>query len=557
MTPKNCNIIRIALLFALLLLPIGYALFTASDLSYSLLKKGAYVAVVLICLLLPLSFLKARTFFIAEGILNFLFFPIDIASLYLNKQSASAPFLQSIFHTNVHEALELMISFWPLCVVTVLLWVVYFILAFRVQNQYLLGAHVRKILLGTATGMFVAGVLTMMVYLKRIHQERGIGSLFSDAVILVELKFYKIYPYNLYIHTTHLLQKHYRTHQLKQQVDSFSFGIQPKEDTHNELIILVIGEASRYDHWGLNGYMRNTTPFLSTCSNLISYDRVYTQANQTEHAVPLLLTRATAEDFERAYAEKSLPEAFQEAGYWSGYISKQVSFDITDRISQACDYALFYGKTMDVDGNYDGQMISSFQAHIRDTMQFFILHTLGSHFRYEHRYPDTFEFFRPTLGKSASHALITEEHKEPLINAYDNSIRYTDYFLHQLIQSVDSHKRPAVIMYISDHGESFWDDERKLSLHCSYALSEAEFHVPMIVWYSEAYAELYPDKIHYIYQNKTTSVASDVVFHSLLDIAGIEAITDSSRSICSPYLQSRDTIRVHSGSGSVESMPLH
>ena len=87
MSNKTKNIIRIVILFLLLLLPIFYAMVKAIDLESSLLKKIAYFGAVLSLLFLPALFFKTRTYFIIEGIFNFLLFPIDIASLYLNHQS--------------------------------------------------------------------------------------------------------------------------------------------------------------------------------------------------------------------------------------------------------------------------------------------------------------------------------------------------------------------------------------------------------------------------------------------------------------------------------------
>jgi glucan phosphoethanolaminetransferase (alkaline phosphatase superfamily) len=111
-------------------------------------------------------------------------------------------------------------------------------------------------------------------------------------------------------------------------------------------------------------------------------------------------------------------------------------------------------------------------------------------------------------------------------------------------------------MYMSDHGESFWDDERKLSLHGSYQISKNEYHVPFLIWYSDEYANLNADKVNAMSQNKTTPVSSDVVFYSLLDAAGIDDIIDSTRSICSSCLVRQDSIWVVTGSGAVEPMPV-
>ena len=115
--------IRISVLFGLLLIPIIYALCAAIDLQYSWIKKIAYLLVVLGLLIIPALFLKARTYFIVEGVCNFLFFPIDVASLYLNGQPTSTFFLHNIFATNLSESVELVASMWPIALVVVLLWI--------------------------------------------------------------------------------------------------------------------------------------------------------------------------------------------------------------------------------------------------------------------------------------------------------------------------------------------------------------------------------------------------------------------------------------------------
>lgn len=552
MFSPNRNTLRVIVLFGLLLLPIIYALFTAIDLEYSFLKKGAYLAVVILMLLIPAVFLKARTYFIVEGVFNFFFFPIDIASLYLNRQSTSTAFLENIIHTDFHESIELLVSMWPICVVVIALWVLYFWLAIRVENRYLLPPIIRNIVLISIPVTFMMGMLCMTLILTQVYKERPLGSTLTDAVDMMWMKLYKIYPYNLYIETSDIIRATQHQRNLQKQVDDFYFGIQSMPKDSAALYVLVIGETARYDHFSINGYNRPTSPLLAFTRNLISYDSAYSQANLTRPSIPLILTRATADCPEKAYSEKSLPEAFQEAGFQVGFISKQIPIGIIPRIMSACDYSHDYAKGIDVLNNYDEDMINEMRKWNNDTLQFFVLHSLGCHFRYELRYPSEFAVFQPTFGNSFNYSMITEENKEQLVNAYDNAILYTDYFLSQLIAYMDSLDRPAIMLYMSDHGESFWDDERKLSLHGSYQISEYEYHVPLLVWYSDEYKANYPEKVKTMLQNKTTPVSSDVVFYSLLDAAGIDDIVDSTRSICSPYLEAQDTITIITGSGSTE-----
>ena len=276
----------------------------------------------------------------------------------------------------------------------------------------------------------------------------------------------------------------------------------------------------------------------------------------TYYSVPTLITRATAKTPELAYKEKSLPEAFQEAGYRTGFISKQTLSPLTGRIMSTCDEPFLFPVSIDADGSYDIEIVDKMREYKTDTSRFVLIHSLGSHFRYEQRYPEDFKRYQPTLGKTFNYAMVAKENKDKLVNAYDNSILYTDYFLSQLIDYTDSLDIPAVMLYISDHGESFWDDEKNLSLHGAYIISEYEYHVPMLIWYSDEYAALYPDKIEAMRQNKTTPVSSDVVFYSMLDLAGIEGVVDYTRSVASPYLLPMDTVWVQKGTGSIEQMPL-
>ena len=556
MKSKLSNIIRISILFVLLLLPIFYSLCVAVDLEYSLIKKCAYLWVVVILLLFPALFLKVRTYFIVEGVLNFLFFPIDVASLYLNKQSASMAFLQNILRTDINEASELLISLWPLCSIVVVLYILYFVLAFRVENNYLISKKYRKFILVSAVLAIVLGVTVFTVYGKMRNKARPMLSVMYGAVHDCYIKLYKIYPYNLYVSLVDIINNHNYQKKLEEQVATFSFGINPQQNDANPLYILVVGEAVRYDHLGINGYSRNTTPLLSQQMNLVSYDSVFSQANLTSYSLPLIVSRATAENSDIAYKEKSIVGAFKEAGYYSGYMNKQLSSYLELRIAKSSDYSYLSNKEVDVDYNYDIDLVNRLKECVSDTSQFFVMHTTGSHFRYEYRYPAEFEVFKPVMGKTFSYLSIREENKNEFINAYDNTILYLDYFLNNLISYVDSLNRSAVVVYVSDHGESFWDNELKLSLHGSYEISKYEFHVPLLVWYSDEYLLLNPKKVENIKNNKNKSISSDVIFYSMLDVADIKGVIDSTKSFCSEYLQPVDSMWVFNGYGDLQQVSI-
>lgn len=379
-------------------------------------------------------------------------------------------------------------------------------------------------------------------------------NIFGRAWKSTMVKWDKIYPYNIYRGCGYLLQEKHKAKQMQQEIQSFSFGIQPKDSIGNELYILFIGESSRYDHWGINGYERNTSPQLSSIPNVVSYSSVYSQANLTKHSVPLLLTRATAATADIQNKEKGLTDAFAEAGYTTAFITRNETTSFINRTMNDCNYHYAFSQLLDIDfandcDSYDSDILTKVREARTNTGQLMVLHSLGSHYKYSLRYPISENIFTPSFGRTDSYRLMNETHKPLIINAYDNTIHYTDKVLGDLIAYVDSLQIPAVILYISDHGESFWDDEHKFSMHGSYIPVEAEYHVPFFVWYSAQYAQLHPDKVQQIIANQHQPVTSQVVFHSLSDMADIHTIADGTYSICSPYLQSQDTITVISGGG--------
>lgn len=549
--------ICIVLLFIMLLVPNICALVMAVDMANSWVMKIGYMVMVGVCLLIPALVLKARTYFIVEGIFSFLFMPIDIASLYLNKQSTSKLFLNSILNTDISEAVELLQSIWQVALVVIALWGVYIYLCVQVPNHPLLSKKMRYWGIGATVGMTCITFIALTFLTRQINPNYTTPQLMRQTWSNLGLKFLKIYPYNLYINAGLLWQDHQAWNAAQDELSTFRFGITKRDSIDNTLYILYIGEAVRYDHMGINGYARNTTPQLSAQTNIISYSSIYAQANLTNYSIPFILTRTTAGTPEIMHREKSIVEAFQEAGYKTAFISKNSYTPFTMRIMNSCDHHYIFSRGLDAVDSYDIELVQQLKEVATTEGQFVVLHALGSHFKYSLRYPAEATYFTPALTPNDGYTKLTEEHKEILINAYDNSIRYADYVLGELIEWVDSQDKKAVIMYISDHGESFWDDARKLSLHGSYELSEAEYHVPCCIWYSDEYQQSFPDKVATLHSNRDVTHNSAITFSTLLDLAGIDEVVDTTKSLCSPYIHSIDSFPVLNGAGETKTYIIH
>ena len=148
---------------------------------------------------------------------------------------------------------------------------------------------------------------------------------------------------------------------------------------------------------------------------------------------------------------------------------------------------------------------------------------IGSHWFYNSRYPESFKKFKPT----ATSKYLKSSSKEEIINSYDNTILYLDWFLHQLIERVKKQNQTSLIIYLSDHGEILGEDNKWL--HAQNHISSQ--NPAMLVWYSENFAKKFPKNIINLKKNQFKSLSTDFLFHSILDlyrVNNLEYITKES-----------------------------
>ena len=63
-------------------------------------------------------------------------------------------------------------------------------------------------------------------------------------------------------------------------------------------MVFVVGETARADHFGLNGYTRNTTPLLAKQSNLYSFKDAVSCGTSTAYSVPCMFSYANRENYD-------------------------------------------------------------------------------------------------------------------------------------------------------------------------------------------------------------------------------------------------------------------
>lgn len=294
-----------------------------------------------------------------------------------------------------------------------------------------------------------------------------------------------------------------------------------------QIVVMVIGESSRFDRWSLNGYKRETNPLLKNEPNLVSFANFVTAVSATRLSVPVIVSRKPATlSLQAGFTEKSFLSAYKEAGFKTYWLSNQMSFGQFDTpisvFAKEADVVQFMNLGGFTDtSSFDQVLLDPLKRAIADPApkKLIVLHSLGNHWNYSHRHPKEFDKWQPSLFGIENPAYTDLKLKPQLNNSYDNSVLYTDWFLEQVIGALKATPQLTSMMYVSDHGQTLYDGSCKLAFHGHN--TQFEFHIPALVWYSDLYQTTYPDKVAQLLKNKKARLSTENVFHTLLDMADI------------------------------------
>ncbi len=340
-------------------------------------------------------------------------------------------------------------------------------------------------------------------------------------------KFHATYPLNMLIAVNEFVKQKQAVADIAESTALFKFSARQTDiPAQRQIYVLVIGETLRPDRLQLNGYNRATTPRLSGTKNVISYTNMVSPWAWTRMSVPVILSRKSATDQRYFPTETSVVAAFKEAGFSTAWLSTQSPLGVHDssialHASEAEQVQYLNPVGYKKEGFYDDILLPAFERVLQqnEQKQLIVLHTLGSHFSYADRYPQAFDLFTPS-GKGQSISMHDQNSKVLLNNAYDNSVAYTDFILFNLIKQLEQSQSISGLFYVSDHGENIFDGQCNKSGHGHN--TERDYRVASILWTSELYNLQYPQKKSLAEQRREQPLITTNVFHSFLDLAGIE-----------------------------------
>lgn len=292
-----------------------------------------------------------------------------------------------------------------------------------------------------------------------------------------------------------------------------------------QVYILVIGESSRADHWGINGYSRNTSPMLSQRSDIISFQKMYTFFPLTRYSVPIIISRKPIDYQQDYFNQASIVTYFKQIGFDTAWISLQAPFGQFDSPVSVYAYEANHIQFLNpVDynthGKYDYEAIPDILKTITSTDNnlFIVVHTLGNHFLYSDRYDERMRVFQPDRYENTYPVIYNKDDQVVLTNSYDNSVIAVDYFLGTLILEIEKLELSSFVFYVSDHGQGLFDDGNTQAGH-GY-VSTATLHIPAFFWASPQYSATHHQLINNMKANTTQITSTDMVFETLVSLSG-------------------------------------
>ncbi|MEP6589003.1 MAG: phosphoethanolamine--lipid A transferase [Polaromonas sp.] len=295
------------------------------------------------------------------------------------------------------------------------------------------------------------------------------------------------------------------------------------------LLLLVLGETGRSGNFAINGYERPTTPELAR-ENVASQRNAWSCGTSTAVSVPCMFSHLGRADYDARPANyEGLMDVLQRSGLAVLWLDNQSGCKgACDRIPHADTSELKVPGLCDGGECFDEVMlqglderIAALSADRRAKGLVVVMHQMGSHGpAYFKRSPAAFKKFLPECTDNALQSCTPQG----LVNAYDNSIVYTDHLLGATIEWLKGQapRHSAAMLYLADHGESL--GENNLYLHgMPYSVApDVQKRVPWITWLSPEFEQRSKITTSCLKQQLDAPISHDNYFHSVLGLMNVQ-----------------------------------
>ncbi len=295
--------------------------------------------------------------------------------------------------------------------------------------------------------------------------------------------------------------------------------------TKPRVTIIVAGETARAANFSLNGYGRDTNPDLAK-RDIVYFPNTTSCGTATATSIPCMFSQFTRAEYshKKGLANENVLDVLSHAGidvrWWDNNTgSKGVATRVPFEDLVKPNDPKFCQEGECLDSIFFDKVDAWLDRITKDSVV--VLHQMGSHGpTYHRRYTEEFRKFTPDCQTSE----LSKCKDSEIVNAYDNTLFYTDHVLATLIDKLKarSDKLATGLIYASDHGESL--GENGLYLHgAPYIIAPAEqTHVPFLVWFDSDFSRsMGLDKSCLIKHAGLRAYSHDNFFHSILGMMNV------------------------------------
>ncbi len=320
----------------------------------------------------------------------------------------------------------------------------------------------------------------------------------------------------------------------------------PTESLHpnSQTIVLIIGESAGRRNMHLYGYPRQTTPDMERINNLHVFTDVISSAPTTHKSIGMMLTLAYLNNASYTTTVFNILKAANFKTFWiSAQFSKHSpGSGIVPILAQRADSLWSLKQNLPPAYHYDEYIMPQLYKSIGDPAQkkLIVINLLGSHTSYKERIPEHRNDFRFTDDPPATTTFrnfLGHDNVAQIINDYDASIRYTDFVVSKIFESLEEQVRGAwAAIYLSDHGEEVFATEKRFG-HAGSSTSRNVYEIPFVLKVSNDYERWMHDAGIFTLDT-ARPYQTDNLIHTMLNLAAIEtSLYDPKKSIVHPDFQ--------------------
>jgi len=293
---------------------------------------------------------------------------------------------------------------------------------------------------------------------------------------------------------------------------------------HKSLFVLVVGETARAEQFSLNGYKRDTNPELKQL-DVYNFTDVHSGGTDTAESLPCMFSDLGRSSYSRSEALKreNLLDILKRTGVNVVWLDNNSgSKGVADRVELKSYSGANDPLLCSTEECFDEILLQDFDKLLSENSgdMLLVLHQKGSHGpSYYKRSPKNFKLFTPECTQDN----VQDCEQQSIINAYDNTIAYTDHFLASLIKRLQKEKYPTAMLYVSDHGESL--GENNIYLHgLPYTIApKQQTHIPMIFWGSGFFLDEKGIDRTMLAGHQHDQFSHDNLFHTVLGVFQVSA----------------------------------